>query len=201
MNKPLLVAITGGIGSGKTTVAKIFEKLGVPIYIADVHAKKVMSDDQELVNSIKNHFGSQSYNNGELNRAYLSKTVFENKSKLEQLNSIVHPAVRKDFKEWVKTQKHPYIIYESALIFEQNQQDNFDEIILVTAPEELRIKRVKERSNLSENDIKKRIHKQMPDNLKKESVKYIIENVKKDDLKDVVYRINNKIINKNIKNS
>ncbi len=201
MSKPLLVAITGGIGSGKTTVVNIFKELGVPAYIADHQAKVMMSENKALRNKIKNEFGEESYQNGELNKTFLSKTVFEDNDKLTQLNNIVHPMVRKDFEDWIKAQSHPYLIYESALVFEHNQQDRFDKIILVTAPEKLRIERVKKRSNMSENEIRKRILKQMPDNLKKGNVNYIIENIDKDQLNAIVSDINNKIIQDIIKKS
>jgi dephospho-CoA kinase len=196
MSKPYLVAITGGIGSGKTTVVNIFQELGVPAYIADERAKSLMENDKGMIEKIKNLFGEQSYIDGKLNRSFISEMVFGDKAKLQKLNNIVHPAVRENFELWAKQQKAQYVIYESALIFQHDQESFFDDIILITAPEDERIKRVKKRSGLDENDIKKRINQQMPDKLKKEKVNHIIDNVNIYELKDIVNKINLKILNK-----
>ena len=197
MSIPLVVGVTGGIGSGKTTVVEFFEELKVPAYIADQEAKKLMLSDTDLVSSIKNEFGSQSYlENNSLNKAFLSEQVFTDEKKLKKLNTLVHPVVRKDFKLWLSKQNTSYVVYESALIFETQQQDFFDLIILVTAPEDLRIKRVMKRSGISKNEIKNRINKQMPDNLKKRYVNYVIDNLDKRQTKLEIIKINDKILNK-----
>lgn len=195
MKKPHLVGVTGGIGSGKTTVVNLFkEEFNIPVYIADVEAKRLMQEEASLIAEIKTLIGENAYRNGKLNRAHIAHIVFKDKAQLEALNAIVHPAVRKDFNRWAKSQKSPYVIYESALIFEYKQQQFFDDIILVTAPKELRIKRVQKRSGLSENDIKNRMKQQMPDKLKKNKVNYIIQNIKIDQIKDEILRINNNIL-------
>lgn len=189
MKRPYLIALTGGIGSGKTTVLNLFAKKGVPCYVADVEAKKIMVQNQEVVKAIKNEFGEEAYTKDQtLNNEFLSSKVFNDEVKLEKLNRIVHPAVRNHFENWVSNQNTIFIIYESALIFETNQQDFFDEIILVTAPVEERINRVIKRSGLSKSDIKKRMNRQMNDNLKKDKVDYIIDNIK---IKDTISKVKN----------
>jgi dephospho-CoA kinase len=194
MNKPRLVGVTGGIGSGKTTVVNLFKDLGIPVYITDAEAKRLMQEDRNLVQDIKKKFGENAYKNDVLDKTYISKIVFDDSAKLKTLNAIVHPAVRRDFNLWALAQKSPYVIYESALIFEHDQQDLFDDIILVTAPENLRIERVKKRSGLSEIDIKSRMKQQMVDKFKKPKSKYIIENIIKKELKSIVNNINVNIL-------
>lgn len=196
MKKPYLVGVTGGIGSGKTTVVNLFKDLNVPVYIADEEAKRLMQEDNALVAEIKNVIGDDAYEDGQLNRSFISKMVFENTNKLNALNAIVHPAVRNDFRTWALKQNSPYVIYESALIFEYNQERFFDDIILVTAPKDLRINRVRNRSGLSKNDIKNRMKQQMDDKLKKDKVNYIIENININDLYKEIRIINDNILNK-----
>lgn len=196
MKQPLIVGITGGIGSGKSTVVQIFKQRNIPVYIADSKAKYLMRTDSELIDRIKATFGDQSYDeNGDLNKDYLSSIVFNDTEQLKSLNSIVHPAVRRDFKSWLNKQKSEYVLYESALIFEHQQQDKFDYIILVTAPKEERIKRVQKRDGCSADDVKKRMNKQMDDEMKRKSANFIINNLKKSELKDKVDSINDKILN------
>jgi len=195
MKKSKIIALTGGIGSGKTTVLHLFEEKGVPCYEADVQAKKLMIENKHVVNAIKHNFGEEAYTTDrKLNTKYLSSIVFNDNLKLDKLNNIVHPAVKNHFKNWAKTQNFPFVIYESALVFETNQQGIFDEIILVTAPVEERIKRVIKRGGLSKNDIKKRINKQMDDNLKKEESNYIIDNTNIKDTRKKVLDIYDKIL-------
>src|ERR1043165_3634636 len=132
------IGLTGGIGSGKTTVAKIFELLGIPVYYADDSAKRIMSEDEDLKTAIQNQFGKEAYQNGELNRAYLSAKVFSDPSQLEVLNSIVHPATIRDAAKWMARQKTPYTIKEAALIFESGSAEQLDYVIGVYAPAPLR---------------------------------------------------------------
>lgn len=198
MNKPYTVGVTGGIGSGKTTVVKLFQAKNISIYIADEEAKKLMKNNEKLIQSIKDKFGEEFYTDGKLNKKYISNIVFKDNKKLKQLNHLVHPAVRNHFDLWKHRQKSPYVIYESALIFEHNQQHLFDEIILVTAPEKIRIERVKKRSGMSEKEIKQRIKHQLPDEMKMDYVNYNIENINIYELKKDIDCINEKIIN-NIK--
>lgn len=191
MNKPLKVGVTGGMGSGKTTVVNHFKDLKIPIYIADEEAKKLMQCNKKLIADIKSSFGENTYkDDGTLNKTYLASQVFGKPKQLEKLNSLVHPIVRKHFQSWTAEQDTHYVIYESALIFEHNQQNMFDFLILVTAPKHLRIKRIKKRNNWSENDIKNRMKHQIDDFLKKKYVNFIIENIDKKLIKEEVVKIN-----------
>jgi len=144
MNRPIRVGITGGIGSGKSLVCKIFASLGVPIYDADSRARMLMIEDQLLISQIKKEFGNQSYNqDGSLNREYLSKEVFNNSLRLERLNSLVHPAVATDSENWIQENLNSaYIIKEAALLYESGSYKTLDKIIVVAAPENLRVQRV-----------------------------------------------------------
>ena len=149
----MIVGLTGGIGSGKTTVGEMFVKLGMPVYNSDTRAKKLMESSQELIQNIKELLGEKAYSGTTLNRKYIADLIFKNENLLEAMNGIVHPEVRKDFLLWSKQQKSSYVIQESALIFEIGAQDFYDCIILVTAPIDLRIARVRDRDK-SESEKK-----------------------------------------------
>lgn len=174
----LKVGITGGIGSGKTTICKIFEMLEVPIYYADDRAKYLMLNDKVLVGKISNLFGSKAYTkDGELNRAYISSIVFADQSMLEKLNQIVHPAVRLDGENWFKAQEtQPYALKEAALHFESGGYQLMDKMITVFAPADVRIERVMQRDNTTAEAVKARIDKQFPDSKKMELSDYVIYN-------------------------
>ncbi|WP_400073051.1 dephospho-CoA kinase [Zobellia russellii] len=192
-----IVGLTGGIGSGKTTVAKMFEELGVPVYNSDNRAKSLMQESPELVKSIKDLLGEEAYLNGILNRAYVSQQVFNNKELLEALNAIVHPAVRQNFIGWAKEQKSGYVIQEAAIIFEIGSQDFYDCIILVTAPEETRIERVMQRdSDNTVEGIKARMKNQWDDAKKIEASDYIIQNENIEQTKVQVLDVHRDILNK-----
>lgn len=172
----ITVGITGGIGSGKTTVAKFFEAYQIPTYLADDEAKKLM-----LQNPIKadllDLFGPKTYfPDGSLNRKFLADQVFDNKPLLDKLNAIVHPRVADHYKEWVAQQKSPYILYEAAILFETGRYKDFDYIILVTAPKEERIKRLKLRDKSSEKEIRARMDNQWQDEKKEKMADFIIRN-------------------------
>src|ERR1700712_3937150 len=137
----LKIGLTGGIGSGKTTVAQIFEVLSIPVYYADSAAKYLMNRDPKLKEKIIKVFGTDAYKNGELDRSYLGSIVFNDKDKLSVLNSIVHPATIRESEIWMKNQMTPYAIKEAALIFEAGLEKHLDFVIGVTAPESLRIER------------------------------------------------------------
>lgn len=142
----LKVGLTGGIGAGKTTVAKIFEKLGVPVYYADINAKQLMVTDPVLVEGIKAEFGKDVYLGDELDRPRLARIVFNDTGKLEKLNKLVHPAVRKDFTAWcLKHKTQPYVVEEAAILFESGAYKLMDKVVMVTAPKDIRINRVMER--------------------------------------------------------
>ena len=188
------VAVTGGIGTGKTTVSNLFEKIGIPVFNSDKIAKELMHNDKQLKSDIIKAFGDESYINNELNRAYLSDIVFNDETLLDKINSIVHPQVTKEFNQWLLNQKSKYIIYESAIIFENNSEDVFDKIICVIAPEEEVISRVMKRNTFSRDKVISIISNQLPDQIKINKADYIIENINKSDLTDRVLEIHDKII-------
>tara|TARA_B100001057_G_scaffold495377_1_gene594280 strand:- start:19373 stop:19954 length:582 start_codon:yes stop_codon:yes gene_type:complete len=189
-----IVGLTGGIGSGKSTVLEQFKNLGIDTYSADKAAKKLINSDDALIKSIKKIFGDNIYENNILNTVKLSKIVFNDKRKLELLNSIVHPAVTKDFESFVKTNNGDYIVKEVAIIFETNTQDNYDKIILVRAPIEDRIKRVVLRDNISEFDVTRRVYNQFDDSSIIDRCDYTIDNINITDLKEKVIKIHKDLI-------
>ncbi|MEY3922295.1 MAG: hypothetical protein RL634_2056 [Bacteroidota bacterium] len=162
----LKVGLTGGIGSGKTTVAKIFEVLGIPVYYADTEAKQLMNTHPLLIEEIKLLFGNDAYENGILNRAYIAEKVFNDKQKLQKLNAIVHPYTIEHGKKWMNEQHAPYAIKEAALIFESGIQGEFDKIIGVFAPNALRVQRAMKRDGISYEQVMERIQHQIDDDIK-----------------------------------
>lgn len=162
----LKIGLTGGIGSGKTSVAKIFEVLGIPVFYADAEAKEIMSKDPQLVKSIRETFGEAAYTNGQLNRQYLSGIVFNNPEKLEQLNALVHPATTRAAENWFAAQQTPYVIKEAALLFEAGTAGHLDFIIGVYAPQHLRIKRVMDRDGVSRDQVLSRMSRQIEETIK-----------------------------------
>lgn len=174
----LKVGITGGIGSGKTTVCRIFASLGIPVYNADQRAKWLMTNDPDLVTAIKKLFGPQAYyENGQLNRQYLSDIIFAEPEKRRQLNALVHPAVWKDGDHWNETHRDaPYTLKEAALFFESGGDKLVDKIIVVTAPEELRIKRVVRRDGTERASVQARMAAQMPQAEKVKRADFVIIN-------------------------
>jgi len=172
----LHIGITGGIGSGKSTVAGIFEALGIPVYYADKEAKKLMSEDEALIQSIKENFGERAYVNGELDRGYLASKVFNDTEKLALLNSLVHPATIAAADKWMKAQNAPYVLKEAALIFESESHQYLDFVIGVSSPEELRIRRTMKRDGISREMVQSRMAQQMNEEEKMRLCKYIIIN-------------------------
>lgn len=156
----LRIGLTGGIGSGKSTVAKVFEILGIPVYYADNAAKKLMNTDPELRKAILLEFGDDAYTGTELNRKKIASIVFNDPAKLEKLNQLIHPATIRDAEEWMKKQNSPYAIKEAALLFESGANAGLDKIIGVSAPHELRIKRVMERDGVTKEEVISRINRQ-----------------------------------------
>lgn len=174
------VGITGGIGSGKTTVCKIFETLSIPIYYADDRAKWLMVNSPALQTGITNLFGKESYDEeGQLNRAYIGGIAFKHPKKLQKLNALVHPAVFVDGEKWQQEQlalQFPYTLKEAALLYESGSHKFLDKMIVVTAPEELRIERVMKRDGLDREAVQDRIARQMPEAEKVAQADYIITN-------------------------
>jgi dephospho-CoA kinase len=172
----LRIGLTGGIGSGKSTVAQIFEVLGIPVYYADVEARRIMNTDSGLKKSILEKFGEESYKDGTLNRAYMSSIVFNNPSKLDLLNSIVHPATMKDGEAWMQQQTTHYAIHEAALIFEAGVIEKLDYVIGVYAPLPLRLARAMERDNASKEEVLKRMSRQLDEEMKMKRCDFVITN-------------------------
>lgn len=171
-----IVGLTGGIGSGKTTVAKMFQDLGVPIYIADLEAKEI-TNQPETLKLIQDQFGVSIIENGLLNRAAMAEIVFSNPEKLKQLNAIIHPLVSSHFKVWLKKNKEErFVLKETAILFETNSHLSCDFVITVTAPLELRMQRVMKRDNVSKNDIMKRINNQWTDEKRVALSDFVIDN-------------------------
>ncbi|WP_269242469.1 dephospho-CoA kinase [Flavobacterium limnophilum] len=172
-----IIGLTGGIGSGKTTIANHFMAAGVPVYIADDEARKIMQS-AEIIEEIKQTFGTAIFENGILNRQKLAEIVFNNPEKLKLLNGIIHPAVKKHFANWISNHnKAPFIIYEAAILFESGSYKNCDKIITVTAPLETRIQRVIQRDNTSRENVLKRIKMQWNDNQRIVESDFVVENI------------------------
>ena len=179
MKKPLQIGVTGGIGSGKSLICKIFHRLGVPIYDADSHAKELMTTDGILITDIKKEFGDLSYHSdGSLNRVFLAGNVFNDQKKLDALNKLVHPRVALDYQQWVDQNRDcSYVIKEAALLYEAGSYASLDKIIVVDAPVELRIKRVLKRDpHRTVEQIKGIVEKQMPEGEKLKRADFIIVN-------------------------
>lgn len=180
MNKqrPLLVGITGGIGSGKSTVCKLFSLLGIPVYTADERAKWLMVQDLTLRDQITTTFGAAAYSpTGELNRPFLAESIFSNPEKIAQLNALVHPAVKKDFEQWIAAQTAPYLIKEAALLFETGAAKALDYVINVSSPLRIRTARVLLRDpHRSEEQVNQIINQQLPDEEKNELADFCIKN-------------------------
>ena len=172
----LKIGITGGIGSGKSTVAKLFEVLGIPVYYADDAAKQLMNENEALKLQVQKEFGNEAYTNDKLNRKYIADIVFANPEKLELLNSIVHPATLKDAEEWMNKQTTPYTIKEAALIFESGAQEQLDYVIGVYAPTPLRIQRTMQRDNISREEVMARMNKQIDETIKMRLCDFVITN-------------------------
>lgn len=186
----IIVGLTGGIGSGKTTVAALFSALGVPVYNSDLQAKELMQNSEVLIKKIKTLLGEESYKERELNKPYIAKKIFNDKELLSSLNAIVHPAVREHFLDWVANQKHPYVIQETALLFENKNEELYDKIILVTAPEEIRVQRVLQRDRNTRDAVLARINNQLSDVVKIPKADFVIENIKLTTTKEKVLSLN-----------
>ena len=184
-----IIGLTGGIGSGKSTVLELFKILGVKTYSADESAKKLVNTDPNLINLLKSSFGINIYHKGLLNTRKLSKIVFEDTEKLKLLNSIIHPAVARDFKLFLNSINEDYIVKEAAIIFETKSENNYDKIIFIQSPLEIRIERVIMRDNISREEVMKRINNQLDENLIIDKCDYVISNENKEDLEYKVLSI------------
>jgi len=172
----LKIGLTGGIGSGKSTIAKIFEVLDIPVYYADVEANRIMHEDETIIQKIIDAFGEKSYLNHKLNKTFISSIIFKDILKKEILNDIVHPATILDSMNWSAKQRSPYIIKEAALIFESASEKNLDYIIGVCAPLDLRINRIINRDNITEEQAIARMASQMNEDEKMNKCDFVINN-------------------------
>ena len=185
------VGLTGGIGSGKTTVAKIFMQLGVPVYFSDDRAKYLMLNNQYLRESLISLFGDRSIKNGFLNKSYIASKVFENPKDLITLNTLVHPFVQEDFDNWSTSQTSNYVLKEAAIIFETGTDKFLDKVVLVESPIQLKVSRIMFRDKMTKELIFKRMSKQWPDSKKRINSDYIIQNNEKCSLIYQVLKIHN----------
>lgn len=184
-----IIGLTGGIGSGKSTVASFFKELGVPVYIADDEAKKLM-EDPEIVSKVQSVFDENVIENNALNRKKIAELVFSAPEKLKKLNSVIHPEVKKHFLSWVKlNNNHPFVIKEAAILFESGTYKDCDKIIVVTAPEAVRIQRVMSRDKVSEDQVLERIKNQWTDEKKIQLSDYVIQNTDFESTKRNVVKI------------
>lgn len=175
-NQPFIAGITGGIGSGKTTAAKFFEELGVPVYNSDTRAKLIQNENSEVKVKIIEAFGDEAYNQSGLNRVYIAKQVFNNNEKLKQLNQIVHPAVFNDFEEWKKQQTSKIIMKEAAILIESGSYKDCDVVISVLMDKEKRIQRIMARDGFTEEQVMARINNQISDEERIQKSDFIIDN-------------------------
>lgn len=190
-----IIGLTGGIGTGKTMVAKYFKSLGIPVYIADDEARKLMTSDN-IINTLSNEFGKEILENGILNREKLAQLVFNNPKKLQKLNSIVHPEVKKHYDNWIEKHKnYPFVVKEAAILFESGSYKYCDTIITVTAPLETRLQRVMKRDKTDRESILKRIENQWTDEQRIAKSNYVIHNLSVESTKKQVNEILKKLKN------
>lgn len=190
----LRIGLTGGIGSGKTTVAQIFNVLGIPVYSSDDAAKRLMNEDEDLKKKIIESFGKESYQNGELNRKYVANEAFSDPKKIKLLNSMVHPATIKDASAWMEKQNAPYVIKEAALIFESGSDEFLDYVIGVKSPLNLRIERTMKRNNVTAEEVASRMKLQMDEVEKMNRCDFIIVNDEKEMLIPQVLSLHQKFL-------
>jgi len=190
----LRIGITGGIGSGKTTVAKVFEVLGIPVYYADDAAKRLMNEDGKLKEKIQLQFGNEVYKNGQLDRKHLAEIVFTSPEKLALLNALVHPVTLKDAEKWMQQQSTPYAIKEAALIFESGAQEHLDHVIGVTAPAPLRIQRTMHRDSITREEVMARMDKQMDETIKMKLCDFVLVNNEQEMLLPQILLLHEKLL-------
>ena len=176
------IGLTGIVGSGKTTAALYFKGLGVPVFIADDCAKELMENDNNLKNQVTKLLGDVAYLNGKLNKEFISEKIFNDTELLTHINNIVHPRVHEYFNKWILEQSSKYIIYEAALIFENNSQHIFDKIICIKTPLNLILDRINNRKNYSEEKVRRILNNQIPQDLKCSKSDFCIENISKNKL-------------------
>ena len=184
----MTIGLTGGIGSGKSTVAKVLESMGYPVFYSDQVAKEIMSSDLELQSEITTHFGENAYENGFLNRAYLAERIFSNSKDKAILNQLIHPRVRASFVAFTQSSQSKLVFNEAAILFETGAYTNFDKTLIVTAPVEMRIERVMKRDACSREDVQNRMNNQWSDERKIPLADYVINNGDNDTVLDQIER-------------
>ena len=192
----IIVGLTGGIGSGKTTVAKQFLEIGIPVYIADEEAKRLMRRSKIIKRKLIKLFGKEAYVGEELNKPFLANIIFNDKNYLQKMNAIVHPKVARHFEKWVLKQEAPYVIKEVAILFENGGHNTCDFVITVTAPIEIRIKRLLKRDNTSKEKIEAIMKNQWTDEEKVKHSHFVIENIELENTKKQVEKIHKEILKK-----
>ncbi|WP_276392679.1 dephospho-CoA kinase [Eudoraea chungangensis] len=188
------VGLTGGIGSGKSTVASFFADLGVPVYNSDERAKLLMNTSESLKRNIKKLLGTNAYKSETLDKTYVAEQVFGDNALLQKLNKLVHPAVKKDFYEWAQEQTSPYVIQEAAILFENGSYVNYNKMILVKAPEMERIRRVAARDKTTTDQILDRMKTQWEDDRKIPLADYVIENINLEETQNSVKKIHEDLL-------
>lgn len=193
---PLKIGLTGGIGSGKTTAAKIFELLHVPVYYADAASKRLYDTDRTLMQQMKAHFGDDIYTDDRLDRTRLASIVFNNPQRLDLLNSLVHPVTIKDAAGWMQAQTAPYVIKEAALIFESGSGADLDYVIGVHAPLHVRLKRVMARDQSSRDEVLARMKRQISEELKMKLCDFVLVNDEQELLLPQVLKLHASIVDR-----
>lgn len=189
-----IVGITGGIGSGKTTVAKMFASLGVPIYNADIEAKILTNTSPIIRESLIKLLGKEVYKNGELNRKFMADKIFNDKVLLERANAIIHPQVAEHFKKWASNQDFPYVLKEAAILFESGSYKQCDQVILVTAPKETKVQRVMQRDNVTREEVEARMKNQWEDSEKIKLADFTLQNIQISETQKQVEAIHHQLI-------
>jgi len=193
--KPAMkLGITGGIGSGKTTVCKVFNVLGIPVFSADPEAQKIMNEDERIIREINKIGGKNLYPDGRLNRMELASLIFNDPGLLRRVNTIVHPVVFEHFKSWIEKQDALYVIMEAAILFESGASKLVDRVATVTAPEDERITRVTNRNKLTREQVLQRIRNQMDDETRIRKSDYIINNAENEMIIPVILKIHEDLI-------
>lgn len=191
-----IVGLTGGIGSGKSTVAKAFQAYGIPVYISDDEAKALMVTSSEIITELKAVFGAEAYINGALNKPYISDKIYNDKALLQKMNAIVHPRVAQHFKDWVSAQQAPYVLKEAAILFESNAHKNCNFIITVVLDKATKIERLLQRDQTTVAKIEAIMKQQWPDERRIELSDFVIENDTMEHMQHQVDQIHNTILNK-----
>lgn len=193
-NSGMKLGVTGGIGSGKTTVCRVFNVLGIPVFSADPAANKIIDTNADIIRGINSLAGKDLYPNGSLDRSLLASMIFNDKSFLGKINSLVHPVVFDNFKRWAKEQNAPYVIMEAAILFESGASKLVDKVVTIIAPMEERMERVIKRNKLSRDQVMDRINNQMDDESKTKLSDYIIHNSENDMIIPAILKIHEDIL-------